>query len=62
MNLIFNTRLTEGYHSKSQIERVLTEEWFAANMFCPHCGNSHLEPFENNRPVADFYCPHYSSE
>lgn len=25
-------------------------------MFCPACGNNHLNQFENNRPVADFYC------
>lgn len=25
-------------------------------MFCPRCGNSTVRHFENNRPVADFYC------
>lgn len=27
------------------------------NMYCLHCGNPYLSQFENNRPVADFYCP-----
>lgn len=26
-------------------------------MFCPHCGRLHIEHFQNNKPVADFYCP-----
>jgi type II restriction enzyme len=29
--------------------------------FCPNCGNV-LSQFENNRPVADFYCKHCSEE
>jgi type II restriction enzyme len=31
-------------------------------MFCPHCGNLNVRRFENNRPVADFYCPNCQSE
>ena len=57
MNLIFNTELAAGYHSKSQIARVLTEDWISRNMFCPQCGYSRIQHFENNRPVADFFCP-----
>ncbi len=26
------------------------------NSYCPLCGNQGLNEFENNRPVADFYC------
>lgn len=50
------------YHSGTQIARVLTEEWFKKNMFCPRCGNAYVNKFENNRPVADFYCPVCNSE
>lgn len=57
MNLKFNTELADGYHSKSQMARVLTEDWIAQNMFCPRCGHQKMKHFENNRPVADFYCP-----
>lgn len=44
------------YSSKSQQIRVLTESWVERNMFCPICGKPELLRFENNRPVADFYC------
>lgn len=62
MDLNFNVRLIEKYHSASQSVRVMTEHWFAANMFCPRCGNVHVRRFENNRPVADFYCDACDSE
>jgi len=57
MQLDFDIELVQHYHSASQIARVLTENWVTDNMFCPRCGNSHIERFENNRPVADFFCP-----
>ncbi|MEZ4900589.1 MAG: DpnI domain-containing protein [Spirosomataceae bacterium] len=56
MNLNFNTKLAEGYSSNSQIVRVLSENWVKENSYCPSCGNTLLNEFENNRPVADFYC------
>lgn len=55
MNLAFDISLSERYKSKSQIARVLTEEWVDRNIFCPNCGNS-LMNYENNKPVADFFC------
>jgi type II restriction enzyme len=57
MDLFFDKELSEGYHSLSQISRVLTETWVTNNMFCPQCGNLHIQHFTNNMPVADFYCP-----
>lgn len=57
MDLKFDQSYTTGYHSSSQIARVLTENWICSNMYCPRCGNRTLRHFENNRPVADFYCP-----
>lgn len=62
MDLNFDTRIASNYHSHSQIARVLTENWFSNNMYCPRCGNPSIKHFENNRPVADFYCPHCQSE
>ncbi|MBU3659654.1 MAG: restriction endonuclease [Flavobacteriales bacterium] len=56
MNLHFNTKLAEGYSSNSQIARILTEQWVKENSYCPCCGELPLNEFENNRPVADFYC------
>lgn len=62
MNLAFNTKLATGYVSNSQIARVLTENWVLANSYCPSCGDLPLSEFENNRPVADFYCKKCSEE
>lgn len=64
MNLAFDNSISimEGYHSKTQIARVLTEDWVNQNMYCPRCGNTHIKHFENNRPVADFYCPSCNNE
>ena len=62
MNLNFNTKLAEGYSSNSQIARILTENWVKENSYCPCCGNLPLTEFENNRPVADFYCNSCSEE
>lgn len=60
--LDFNSGIVDEYHSKTQIARVLTENWVYQNMYCPRCGNLHISQFENNRPVADFYCPSCNNE
>ncbi len=57
-----DSSLMSGYKSKSQIARVLTESWTAAQMFCPICGCSHLAKFPNNNPAAVFYCPDCKNE
>lgn len=62
MDLNFNIKLAEGYNSNSQIARVLTESWVKENSYCPNCGNLNLNEFENNKPVADFYCTNCSEE
>lgn len=62
MNLAFNRKLAEGYKSNSQITRRLTEDWVLRNSYCPSCGTVPLLEFENNRPVADFYCKKCSEE
>lgn len=51
-----------GYHSNSQIARVLTEAWAESNLYCPRCGGFTIKHFPNNRKVADFYCPLCGSE
>ncbi len=57
LNLCFDTALAVGYKSSSQCIRRMTEGWVTSNMFCPRCGNLKIEQFDNNRPVADFFCP-----
>ena len=62
MNLILDNSIVENYHSSTQIARVLTENWVTQNMYCPRCGNLKIKHFENNRPVADFFCPSCNNE
>lgn len=62
MDLRLDFSLSQNYHSQTQIARIITESWFETNMFCPRCGNPHIKHFENNRPVADFYCAACNSE
>lgn len=56
MNLFLDTKLAGHYSSNSQVARILTETWVKDNSYCPSCGCEQLKEFENNRPVADFYC------
>lgn len=62
MNLQMDLAIAEKYNSGSQRIRVITESWVNQNLFCPYCGSSYISHFENNRPVADFYCPSCSEE
>lgn len=62
MNLQMDIGIAEGYKSNSQKMRVITENWVRHNLFCPYCGNANISHFENNRPAADFYCPHCHEE
>lgn len=62
MNLQFNTSLAKGYVNNSQIARILTESWVKENIYCPNCGESKVYEYENNKPVADFYCKQCSED
>ena len=62
MDLHFNQNLPAGYHSGSQITRVITEDWMARNMFSPVCGASVLGHYKANKPVADFFCDDCKSD
>jgi len=55
MHLNLNTKLAEEYNSASQKIRILTENWVNDEVFCPNCGSG-INHYENNRPVADFFC------
>jgi type II restriction enzyme len=39
----------------------MTESWVRKQAYCPNCG-SRLRRFDNNKPVADFYCSFCSEE
>lgn len=61
-SLFFDINLATLYKSKSQTIRVQSEDWLQNNMYCPCCGNIRLKKFENNKPVADFYCERCSEQ
>lgn len=62
VNLQLGSEKAENYTSSSQKIRVLTEAWVNENMYCPYCGSKKIKHFENNRPVADFFCTHRKEE
>lgn len=62
METSFNPKVADGYKSKSQIARVLTETWTEQNMYCPICGWSTISKFPNNKAVADFYFPNCNNQ
>ena len=47
--------VAENYENPAQRVRVMTEHWVLNSAFCPNCGTK-LSHFENNMPVADFFC------
>lgn len=55
MQLKLTSEIATDYSSASQKFRVMTEHWVNRSAFCPNCGYL-LARFENNSPVADFYC------
>jgi len=57
MKIHLDISSAEGYHSNSQIARIITENWFAQNMYCPACESDHLDQLQNNTKVLDFLCP-----
>lgn len=61
MSLNLYSTKADIYHSNSQKIRVLTENWVNEFIYCPNCGSSICE-YENNKPVADFYCPKCSED
>jgi len=61
MDLHFDTEAAEKYSSNSQKIRVLSENWVSKQAYCPNCGHI-LTEYENNRPVADFFCPNCAEE
>lgn len=62
MNFNFNLELANNYLSNSQKTRILTEDWIERNLYCPICGKSYINRYENNHPTGDFYCKDCSSD
>lgn len=62
MDLSLDIEVCKAYKSPSQRARKLTEDWVLRNLYCPRCGHGNISQFENNRPVADFFCPNCLAE
>jgi type II restriction enzyme len=56
MKLVFDEQLAINYKSASQKARILTEHWVEESVFCPNCGCLKIDKYQNNQPVADFFC------
>jgi type II restriction enzyme len=56
MNLDMNASLSEGYRSKCQIARCITEDWGERNLFCMACPSNRLSRTAANTSVFDFQC------
>lgn len=57
MDVTLDPSLARGYKSKSQIARVVTEEWGQRNLYCAACDSATLRPFQANKRARDFECP-----
>jgi type II restriction enzyme len=55
MKVILDTKIADRYKSAPQKIKAITEDWASKEIYCPNCGNN-INAYENNRPVADFYC------
>jgi len=62
VQLNFDQEKAPIYTSWSQKIRVMSEFWFSQNQFCPACGCYSIKRYENNRPVADFFCENCSEQ
>jgi type II restriction enzyme len=49
---------SKQYTSPSQIARVISENWFMDNAYCPSCSRDSIREYPANHPVIDFYCSH----
>jgi type II restriction enzyme len=56
MQLSMNPTLTLGYKNRSQIARVLSEDWATRNLYCAVCNASSVGQQSNNTRAVDFSC------
>lgn len=57
MQTICDLSIAEGYKSPSQVARVVTEGWAAANLYCAACPADSLKATRANSNACDFSCP-----
>lgn len=57
MDLALDPGVAEGYSSKAQRSRVITESWAAKNLYCLNCAIDQVDAHQPNKRVEDFLCP-----
>lgn len=57
MDLDLDPTVADGYSSKSQRSRVITETWAEENLYCLNCGADTIEAHRPGKRVEDFRCP-----
>lgn len=53
---MYQKDILKNYKSNSQRARVLTENWFSSQMYCPCCLNEKIVDYPNNQKASDFFC------
>jgi len=53
---MYKEEVLQNYKSNCQIARVLTENWFSSEMYCPCCLNNKINGYPNNKKANDFFC------
>lgn len=56
MDLRLDLAVADGYKSRSQIARRLTEDWATRNLYCLACASAHLDAAKANTAVWDYSC------
>ncbi|PSQ60938.1 MAG: restriction endonuclease [Halobacteriales archaeon SW_9_67_25] len=57
MDLTLDPTVAEGYTSKAQRSRVITETWAGQNLYCPNCDAEAVDAHRPGKRVEDFRCP-----
>lgn len=57
MDLALDPGVSEGYTSKAQRSRVITESWTAENLYCLNCTIDQVDAHQPNKRVENFLCP-----
>lgn len=61
MELTMNPELARGYKSRSQMTRVISEDWGARNLYCISCEENSLIQAPANTRAFDYICDHCKS-
>jgi type II restriction enzyme len=56
MDLQCRVDLSARYKARSQIARVLSEDWCGRELYCPACDSDRLTGSKPNNPAVDFEC------